>query len=233
MPELLRTSSWLPWRTSWHAWHGPCFRADKITSHYRSSRQPELKLIGNNRASILLLLTAVACLLFASCVNIANSLLARAVGQQQQIAVASALGAGRGEVLQMASREIVLLAFAGGIGGIGLAAILVPFMENFLPASLAFRGTLTLGWERVFACTILTAFSALLAGAAPAWTAFRINPQTVLSREGRLASETRGSRNMRRALVSVKVANQYCSASHDRPLDDEEPSGHSVPPGWL
>jgi transposase len=40
-PELPRTSSWLPWRTSWHASHGPSYRADKTTDHHRSSHRPD------------------------------------------------------------------------------------------------------------------------------------------------------------------------------------------------
>ena len=41
MPELLRTSSWLPWRTSWHASHGLYCRADKTTDHNRTFQQLE------------------------------------------------------------------------------------------------------------------------------------------------------------------------------------------------
>ena len=48
-PELPRTSSWLPWRTSWHASHGPYCRADKITDHHRSSQQPEVKAPSNGK----------------------------------------------------------------------------------------------------------------------------------------------------------------------------------------
>jgi hypothetical protein len=40
-PELPRTSSWLPWRTSWHASHGSYYRAEKTIDHYRASQQRE------------------------------------------------------------------------------------------------------------------------------------------------------------------------------------------------
>jgi ABC-type antimicrobial peptide transport system permease subunit len=66
-------------------------------------------LVGNNRTPILVLLAAVAGLLLVGCVNITNLLLSRAVGRRQQMAVAAALGAGRGEMLRMAMRETTML----------------------------------------------------------------------------------------------------------------------------
>ena len=65
----------------------------------------------------------MAGLLLVGCVNITNLLLARAVGKRQQMAVAAALGASRGEMLRLAMRETAVLATLGGALGILLAAI--------------------------------------------------------------------------------------------------------------
>lgn len=163
-------------------------------------------LVGNNQTPLLILLAAVAGLLFVGCVNITNLLLARAAGRRQQMAVAAALGAGRGDMLHMAMRETTVLAVAGGALGILLAAILVPVMQHYLPAALDFRGPLHLDWAGAACALVLALGSTLLAGAAPAWISARTQPREVLHSEAHLASESRGSKRMRRILVAVEVS---------------------------
>jgi predicted permease len=164
------------------------------------------QLVGSNRAPLLILLAAVAALLLVGCVNIANLLLARAVGQRQQMAVAAALGARRREMLRMAMRETVVLAAVGGGLGVLLAATLIPAMQRYLPPALDFRGALHLDWAGAGCALLLSTLATLLAGAAPVWMVSRTAPQKVLHSESRLASESRGSRRVRRTLVSVEVA---------------------------
>jgi predicted permease len=164
------------------------------------------ELVGTGRRPLEMLLGAVAGLLLVGCVNIANLLLARASGQRRQMAVAAALGARRGEMLRMAMRETVVLAAMGCGLGLLLAMAIVPAMQRYLPAALDFRGELHLDWIGM-ACSLgLAAFATLLAGAAPAWMVSRTAPQEVLHSESRLATESRGSKQMRRALVGVEVA---------------------------
>jgi putative ABC transport system permease protein len=164
------------------------------------------ELVGNNRKSLTILLAAVAGLLLVGCVNIANLLLARATGQRHQMAVAAALGASRVEMLRMAMRETVMLAAAGCGLGILLAMAIVPAMQQYLPAALDFRGPLHLDWTGAGCALLLAALATLTAGAAPAWMVSRTAPQEVLHSESWLASESRGSKRMRRALVGVEVA---------------------------
>jgi MFS family permease len=162
-------------------------------------------LVGNNRTPLLILLAAVAGLLLVGCVNIMSLLLSRAVGRRQQMAVAAALGASRGELLHMAMRETTVLAALGGGLGILLAATLVPAMQHYLPPSLDFRGQLHLDWAGALCALLLAAGTALLAGAAPAWIGSRTQPAEVLHAESRLASESRNSKRLRRTLVAVEV----------------------------
>jgi predicted permease len=130
----------------------------------------------------------------------------RAVGQKQQMAVAAALGASRSEMLRMAMGETVVLAAVGGSLGMLLAAALVPEMQRYLPPALDFRGALHLDWAGAGCALLLSTLATLLAGAAPAWMVSRTAPQEVLHSESRLASESRGSRRARRALVSLEMA---------------------------
>ncbi len=164
------------------------------------------QLVGNNRKPLIILLAAVAGLLLVGCVNVTNLLLARAVGQRQQMAVASALGARRAELVRMALRETALLAAVGGGLGVLLASGIVPAMQRYLPPALDFRGPLHLDWAGAGCALLLAVLATLLAGAAPAFMVSRTAPNEVLHTESRLASESRGSRRARRALVGFEVA---------------------------
>jgi predicted permease len=163
-------------------------------------------LVGNNRMPLEILLVAVAGLLLVGCINITNLLLARAVGRRQQMAIAAALGAPRPEMLRMAMRETAVLAVAGGLLGIFLAAFLVPAMQHYLPSQLDFRGMLHLDWAGAACAFLLVVTAALLAGAVPAWISSATQPHEVLHSESRLASESRNSKRLREVLVALEVA---------------------------
>ncbi|HEV2396020.1 MAG TPA: ABC transporter permease [Candidatus Sulfotelmatobacter sp.] len=164
------------------------------------------QLVGNNRKPLIILLAGVAGLLLVGCVNVTNLLLARAVGQKQQMAVASALGARRAELVRMALREIAVLAAVGGGLGILLASGIVPAMQRYLPPALDFRGPLHLDWAGAGCALLLAVLASLLAGAAPAFMVSHTAPNEVLHTESRLASESRTSRRARRVLVGFEVS---------------------------
>lgn len=164
------------------------------------------KLVGNNRRPLLILLVAVAGLLIVGCVNVTNLLLARAVGQKQQMALAAALGASRAELVRMALRETAVLAVAGCALGILLASAIVPAMQQYLPPALDFRGSLHLDWAGAGCAVLLAILATMVAGAAPAFMISGTAPNEVLHTESRLASESRGSWRARRVLVGVEVA---------------------------
>jgi len=163
-------------------------------------------LVSNNSKSLGILLIAVAGLLFVGCINIANLLLARAVGRRQELAVASALGASRTDLLRVSMREAGVLAAIGGALGILLAAITVPMLQRYLPAALNFRGALHMDWAGAAFALLLAVIATLLAGAAPAWMSWRTQPQEALRGDSRSASESRAGKQLRKTLVAAEVA---------------------------
>ena len=93
-------------------------------------------LVGGIRAGILAVSAAVAFLLAITCINIANLLLVRIQDRQRQLAIMSALGAGRTQIFRQMLTEITLLALPGGLLGIAGVYFLVPLLVKLNPALL-------------------------------------------------------------------------------------------------
>jgi len=154
-----------------------------------------------------LLLGLSVLLLLIVCSNVANLLLARAVGRQREIGIRLALGATRWRVAHQLGTETALLAFLGG----GLGFLLMPWFSgslvNLLPSiGLPIVREMELN-GRIVAFTALCCFgAALIAGAAPAVVSLRSNLAEVLNEGGRGGSSGAQSHRARSALVIGGVA---------------------------
>jgi predicted permease len=125
-----------------------------------------------------LLAGAVALALAAACANVANLLLVRAAERRRELAVRSALGAGRGRIVRQVLAESMLLGLAGAVLGLGIARLarpLVPLLE--LPVN---DFDLHLDGRVLLFSFIVSQLTALLFGLAPALAASRQSPSSVL-----------------------------------------------------
>ncbi len=151
-----------------------------------------------------LLMTVVGLVLLIACANLANLLLARASRRTREMAIRSALGAGRGRIIRQILTESALLSLAAGAVALGLSALAGPLLLELKPPMLSFLSIqLPLDW-RVLAFTLLVSLLAGFAfGIAPALRSSKVD---VVSRLKDEATGSPGKSRLRNALVTGQVA---------------------------
>jgi len=164
------------------------------------------KVSGNIRPALLVLLGAVGFVLLIACANVANLLLARAASRIKEVAIRSALGATRRDLVRQLLAESVLLAVVGGALGLGLAWLAMRGVVALKPANVPRIADLRVdGFVALFTLGVSVA-TGLLFGLAPAVQTSRTNLQETLKEGGRSSSSDRSGHTLRRVLVVAEVA---------------------------
>jgi len=164
------------------------------------------ELVGNVQQALLVLLAAVGFLLSMACVNVANLLLARGAARRKEIAIRTALGAGRGRIVAQLLSESMLLALAGGALGLALAGAVVALVARLGPASIPRLAEARIDARLFLFALGVSAATGVLFGIAPAMQGSGANLNVALREGGRGGTTSRSGRKVRNALVAVELA---------------------------
>ena len=158
------------------------------------------------RTSLLLLLGAIGFVLLIACANIANLLLARASARRKEIALRTALGAGRWRIIRQLLTESLLLAALGGAVGLAFSILLTKLLIAIGPADVPRLDQVGLD-ARVLGFTVgVVVLVGLLFGLAPALQVSKADLNDVLKEGGRGSSEGHGRNRVRALLVVSEIA---------------------------
>lgn len=196
----------------------PSSARDELTAFFgregARARQRELRgvvhtlphlVIGDTRPALIVFAAASGLLLLITCINVANLLLVRGLARVREIAVRSALGAGRGRIVGQLLTESSILGVAGGAIGVAVAAGAVRAFVAFAPVGVPRLDEIQLNASAFGGAIAITAAATLLFALAPAFTASRVEAPQVL-RSGNRRSASRRSRLASETLVAGQVA---------------------------
>jgi len=161
-------------------------------------------IVGNVQPFLIVLVAAVGFLLLIACANVANLLLARAMGRSREFAIRASLGASQVRVIRQLLTESILLAGAGGGLGLLLAFWGTKAVLGTLPGALPRASEVSLDSHVLLFTLAISLFAGVIFGLAPALKTSRVDLQEILKESGRGVSGAR--HRLQGVFVAVEVA---------------------------
>jgi predicted permease len=187
-----------------HAW----FEREGTPPNIRARWSPALlplkdDIVGDVRATLWILMGALAIVLLMACANVANLLLVRADGRRRELAIRAALGAGGLRIARQLLVETLLLAVLGGIAGLTLAYAALRALVTIAPANLPRLADISLAPEVLGFAVAISLLSGLLFGSIPVLKHARPRLDAIGAGGGRM---TRGRQRSQQLLVTAQMA---------------------------
>ena len=174
----------------------------------KDGRQGNSSFRDGTRMPVLILMVATALVLLIAMANAANLLLARSAQRRRELAIRSAMGAGRGELMGQMLTEALLLTAGGALAGLLLGrATLALLVAKILAGGEDPIHFITpeLNWVVLGFSLALSLLTGLVFGLYPAWEAARSSMAVTLKDESGQSSGTRGTARVRKVLVCAQV----------------------------
>jgi putative ABC transport system permease protein len=164
------------------------------------------QVVADVRPVLHTLFFAVAIVLLIACANVAGLLLVRAIRRRREYAVRLALGARSSSIIRESIMEGLLLSLAGGLLGLGFAAITIRTALHLLPESMPRVDSISTNVTVAIFALILALASGVLCGLAPAFAALRTNLTDCLKQSDRTSTGSASHTWLRSALVVAEIA---------------------------
>jgi len=179
------------------------FEEARIAPNLRPLKQDAVGDIGK---VLWTLMATVSIVLFIACANVANLLLVRADGRQQELAVRTALGASRAQVARELLVESVMLGLIGGALGVAVAYGAVRLLVYLAPANFPRLHEIAIDPVVLAFALVISVAASFVFGLVPVFKHARPRLGTAIRAGGRTYSEGRERHRMRSTLVVVQVA---------------------------
>ncbi|MGH9648303.1 MAG: FtsX-like permease family protein, partial [Bryobacteraceae bacterium] len=164
------------------------------------------EIVGDIGTALWVVMGTLGLVLLIACANVANLLLVRTEGRQQELAIRAALGAGRGRIVRELLVESLLLGLIGGAVGLALAYGGLRLLLAIGPANLPRLDEISLNPLVLVFALGATLLSGFFFGLVPAWKYAGTRAATALHSGGRTASQSRERLEVRNVLMVVQVA---------------------------
>jgi putative ABC transport system permease protein len=164
------------------------------------------QMVQNVRPALILLLGAVSLVLLIACVNVANLLLARAASRGREVAIRTAMGAGRGRVIRQLLTESVLLSLGGGLLGLFLAWASTGPLLRISAGSVPQVIPIELDRSVLFFTFLVSLVTGLFFGIVPALRTAGLDLRGTLNENSRGSTSGPGHHRLRGVLVASEMA---------------------------
>jgi len=160
-------------------------------------------MVGEYRRVSWLIVAAVGFVLLIGCANVANLLLARGANRQREIAIRTALGAGRARIVRQFIVESLVLAVLSGAAGLLLSAWITDLAPKISAVNIPLLETARLGWSGLGLAAGISLLTGLASGLVPAFRSSLVHAGWL--REGSRVFDDPERRRLRNALVACEV----------------------------